>query len=148
MGHTWLPDLDCWARFVAHFLRPGGALYFADLHPVAAVFDGIAEPGDLQGRPGWCMPYFARDAQVFDEPMDYADSAARLANSRTVNWPHPIGDILAALTAAGLRLEWLHQHPRLPWRFLPGLVSEGEGLWTWPDKPWLPLALSLRAVRT
>ncbi|TCZ63873.1 class I SAM-dependent methyltransferase [Roseicella aquatilis] len=144
---TWLPDLDRWARVVAYFLRPGGALYFADLHPVAAVFDGIAQPSDPQRRPGWCMPYFARDPQVFDEPMDYADSSVRLANSRTVNRLHPIGNILAALAAAGLRLEWLHEHPRLPWRFLPGLVRDAEGLWTWPDKRWLPLAMSLRAVR-
>jgi len=28
------------------------------------------------------------------------------------------------------------------------LLAEGEdGLWRWPDQPWLPLAFSLRAER-
>ena len=39
---TWLPDLDVWARAVAHALRPGGALYLADAHPAAYVFDDMA----------------------------------------------------------------------------------------------------------
>jgi hypothetical protein len=34
---TWLPDVARWARVVAGFLRPGGALYFADSHPGALV---------------------------------------------------------------------------------------------------------------
>jgi SAM-dependent methyltransferase len=42
---TWLPDVDRWARVVVHFLRPGGALYFADAHPAARVFDDIAWHG-------------------------------------------------------------------------------------------------------
>jgi hypothetical protein len=27
------------------------------------------------------------------------------------------------------------------------LVQDSELLWRWPDKPWLPLAFSLRATR-
>jgi hypothetical protein len=27
------------------------------------------------------------------------------------------------------------------------LVRSADGLWRWPDKPWLPLAFSLRATR-
>ena len=32
---TWLPDIRRWAEIVAHFLKPGGALYLADGHPAA-----------------------------------------------------------------------------------------------------------------
>jgi SAM-dependent methyltransferase len=32
---NWLPDIRRWANIVAYFLRPGGALYFADHHPCA-----------------------------------------------------------------------------------------------------------------
>ncbi|HYZ62281.1 MAG TPA: class I SAM-dependent methyltransferase, partial [Acetobacteraceae bacterium] len=35
----WLPDLARWAEIIAHFLRPGGRFYFADMHPCAYVFD-------------------------------------------------------------------------------------------------------------
>jgi SAM-dependent methyltransferase len=144
---TWYPDVARWGQVVGHFLRPGGALYFADMHPAAAVFDGLADQADADARPGWLVPYFGRAPQVFDDPTDYANAEARLANSRTVNWSHPLADILGSLRAAGLALDWLHEHPRLTWKLFPGLVQDADQLWTWPGRPWLPLAVSLRAVR-
>ena len=143
---TWLPDVARWAGVAAHFLRPGGALYFADAHPAALVFDDMAGT-DASGRPGWFAPYFGREPVPYDDPSDYSDPDARLVNSRQVGWLHPLGDILGALQAAGLRLEWLHEHPRVTSRNLRCLVRDADGCWTWPDRPWLPLSVSLRAVR-
>lgn len=143
---AWLPDIRRWARSVAHVLRPGGALYFADLHPVAAVFDDGGS-GAVEGRPGWLVPYFERAGRVFDDGSDYADGDARLGNSRTVTFLHPIADILGALGEAGLALDWLHEHPRLAWQMFRCQVRDAEGMWIWPDQPWLPLAVSLRAVK-
>ncbi len=142
----WLPDIRRWARSVAHLLRPGGALYFADLHPVAAVFDD-AGAGAAEDRPGWLVPYFERAGRVFDDPSDYAGSGERIVNSRTVTFLHPIADILGALRDAGLVLDWLHEHPRLAWQMFRGQVRDADGMWGWPDQPWLPLAVSLRAVK-
>ncbi|MBV1799790.1 bifunctional 2-polyprenyl-6-hydroxyphenol methylase/3-demethylubiquinol 3-O-methyltransferase UbiG [Siccirubricoccus sp. G192] len=139
----WLPDIAGWARIVAGFLRPGGRLYLAEGHPAAFVFDDATETPD--GRPGWFVPYFQREALVLDEPGDYADGAARLQHRRTHTWMHPLAEVLGALAAAGLSLDWLHEHPRLPWRMFRGLVQDAEGLWTWPDRPWLPLGYSLQA---
>ena len=143
---TWLPDLDRWAAGIGHALRPGGAFYFADAHPAAMVFDDAA-PGGEAGRPGWMFPYFARAPIRFDNPTDYADAEAILANSRTIEFLHPLADILGALRRAGLRLDWLHEHSRLTWPLFKGLVRDADRLWTWPDRPWLPLALSLRAIK-
>ena len=143
---TWLPDVAHWARIVAYFLRPGGALYFADAHPAALVFDDAASI-DTQGRPGWFTSYFGGKPVPYDDPSDYADPDARITNSRQVNWVHPLGSILDGLRAAGLQLDWLHEHPRVTWRMFRGLVRDADGCWTWPDRPWLPLSLSLRAVR-
>jgi SAM-dependent methyltransferase len=143
----WLPDIAAWARSVAFFLKPGGALYFADAHPVARAFDAPGATQDEAGRPLCAIPYFERASLIFDDPADYMDETARLANSRTVEWMHTLSDILGALREAGLRLDWLHEHPRLAWRMFPSLVRDAEGMWAWPDRPWLPLALSLRAVR-
>jgi len=38
----WLPDIAGWARVIASLLKPGGFLYFADMHPAAMVFDDEA----------------------------------------------------------------------------------------------------------
>lgn len=140
----WLPDLPGWARVIAHFLRPGGALYFADAHPVARVFE---EEPVRDGRPGWGVPYFHLAARTYDEPHDHGSEASLAQNTRSMVWQHPLADILEALRAAGLRLEWLHEHPRVAWKLSDALVRDPEGLWTWPEEAWLPLALSLRAVR-
>lgn len=142
----WLPDLTRWAQTIRYFLKPGGALYFADQHPVALVFDDVGGSGDDEGRPDWLVPYFERAPQVFDEITDYADRNSLLVNRRTVQWMHPLADILAALSAAGLRVEWLHEHLRVTWRMFPGLIRDDDGLWTWPNRPWLPLSVSLRAI--
>jgi SAM-dependent methyltransferase len=141
----WLPDLEAWAAAIGFALRPGGALYFADMHPVARVFDD--EGAAAAGFPGWRFPYFEHGPWHFDEAADYMDAEARLVNSRTVEFQHPLASILAALRRAGLRLDWLHEHPRLVWKPFAGCVRDAQGLWTWPDRPWLPLALSLRAVK-
>lgn len=142
----WLPDLKPWAAAIAHALKPVGRLYFADLHPAAFPFDDAAGT-DSAGRPGFAFPYFARSPLASDNPTDYSDPEARLSNSRTVEFLHPLADILGALRGAGLVLDWLHEHPRLTWRLFNCLVQDADGLWTWPEKPWLPLAVSLSAIR-
>jgi SAM-dependent methyltransferase len=142
----WLPDIAGWARVVAHFLRPGGAFYFAEAHPAALVFDGTARDGE-DPRPDWLVPYFERAPRSFDDPTDYADPETRLANSRTVQHLHPLSDILGALRDAGLSLDWLREHRGVPWQMFPFLVRGDDRLWTWPREAWLPLSLSLRAVK-
>ena len=141
----WLPDIRAWAKVVAHFLRPGGFFYFAEGHPAALVFDdSTGTPG---GRPGFFMPYLGRTKLIDTDPRDYADPNARLVNATTHQWLHPIGDVVTALIEAGLRLEWLHEHAAIVWRMFDCLVRDSDGLYRWPDKPWLPLAYSLRATR-
>jgi SAM-dependent methyltransferase len=142
---AWLPDLAGWARVVARFLRPGGRLYLAEGHPAALVFDDRAAAED--GRPGWLVPYFEREAVVLDETEDYANPAARLSQSCTVTWMHPIAEVVAALRGAGMALDWLNEHPRVAWRMFRCLERDADGLWAWPDRPWLPLAYSLGAVK-
>jgi len=46
-----------------------------------------------------------------------------------------------------MMLHWLHEHDAVTWRMFNVLVPDAERLWRWPDKPWLPLAFSLKATR-
>jgi len=142
----WLPDIFEWARIVAHFLKPGGTLYLAEVHPVGLVFDDTALGVD--GRPGFFAPYFQQGPVVIDESRDYMDQAARMTNTRTHQFMHPVSAVITALLEAGLALEWFREHDAITWRMFACQVEGADGLFRWPDKPWLPLAFSLRARKT
>ena len=141
----WLPDIARWAQIVAASLRPGGSLYLADGHPAAYVFDD--ENCSPDGMPGLFAPYFSREPVMDTDPGDYIDPDARLTNATTYNWIHPLGDVVTGLIAAGMTLDWLREHDAVPWRMFRILAKGSDGLYRWPDKPWLPLAFSLSAAR-
>ena len=141
---NWLPDIAGWARVVAHFLRPGGALYLADHHPTAYVYDDAVAGPD--GRPGWFWPYFAREPLIDEAPRDYVGERKRLSGT-DYYFAHTLGEVVTALIEAGLTLRWLHEHDAITWRLFECLVQGPDGLWRWPDRPWLPLAFSLWADR-
>ena len=141
----WLPDIAAWARVVSHFLKPGGWLALADSHPIAWVFDSrTAEP---DGLPGFYVPYLDPAPLIEDRTQDYADPEVVLKNTRTHEWPHPLGEVVTALIDAGLRLDWLREHDRIAWQMFTCLVRDETGFYRWPDRPWLPLSYSLRASR-
>jgi SAM-dependent methyltransferase len=141
----WLPDIHRWAQIVCHFLKPGGSLYLAEAHPAALVFDDAAMLPD--GRPGYFAPYFSREPVVMEEAHDYVDETTTVANATTYTWVHPLGDVISGLLKAGMTLDWLHEHDAVTWHMFDVLVRGADRLWRWPDKPWLPLAFSLRATR-
>lgn len=152
---NWLPDIAEWASIVAYFLKPGGALYLAEGHPTAFVMDDAARLPN--GLPGYAFPYFEKGPIVIESAVDYANVEARLENKRTVVWAHGLGEIVTALCQAGLAIRWLKEHPTITWRMFACLKKvdgqgtdrnkEGEGLYAWPDRPWLPLAFSLWAEK-
>lgn len=141
----WLADIATWAKIVAHFLKPGGTLYLAEVHPAALVFDDATALPD--GRPGFFTPYFSRDAVVMQEAHDYIDVTTTVVNATTHTWVHPLGSVITGLINAGLRLDWLHEHDAITWHMFSHLVEAGDGLWRWPAQPWLPLAFSLQTTR-
>ena len=141
----WLPDIFHWARIVAAYLAPGGYLALAEAHPAAYVFDDSRATAD--GMPGWDMPYLGREPLIMDKSEDYADPTVPLRNSRTVEFLHPLSDIFTALIEAGLRIDRFQEHDCIAWRLYNILVKRGPNEFAWPDKPWLPLSYSLRAVK-
>jgi SAM-dependent methyltransferase len=142
----WLPDIRAWARVVAHFLKPGGFLGLAEAHPAAYVFDDATRTAE--GMPGWYAPYLARTPLMENMSHgDYANPDASLTNTRTIEWLHPLSDIVMGLIDAGLRLDYLHEHDTVAWKMFDCLVGGDRGGFRWPDKPWLPLSYSLRASK-
>jgi len=53
----------------------------------------------------------------------YTGDATPLAHTRSYEWCHPISDIIGSLLNAGLHLDFLHEHERLPWRYFAMMVK-------------------------
>lgn len=138
----WLPDVLRWARVIAALLAPGGFLYFADAHPNMLI---------LEEHDGRLVPEYAIDTPpdrplVFDEPQTYTGDPTPLAAGRTYQWIHSLSRVIGALLDAGFGLEFLREHPRLPWPPFPICVPAESGGYRLPDHvPSFPLAYSLRA---
>ncbi len=140
----WLPDLSEWARIVAHFLRPGGTFYIVEGHPLTFTLDD--EPGvdTLQH----CFSYFATAPLRSDEDGTYAAPSTHLAHRTTYEFTHTLGEIVTALCAAGLRIEFLHEFPFLMWPKLPFMRRDDQGYYRLiQGDGTLPLLFSLMATR-
>jgi SAM-dependent methyltransferase len=136
---NWLPDIERWGRVMADLLAPGGRFYIAEGHPFAGVFADDA----LSVR----HPYFKPEGFIWeDDGGTYADPDATTTHNRTIEWSHGIGAVVTAIAAAGLRLEWLHEHPftfAMGWPFL----EHEDRVFRLPgDVPSLPLMYSLLAT--
>src|SRR5215204_5157376 len=108
----WLPDIGRWAEVVADLLEPGGFLYLTEFHPLTDIFGDE----DLSVE----HDYFQdENPRVWDEPGTYADFDAETHNNVTYEWNHTLGDVVSAVSAAGLSIELLHEYdytvfPRWP----------------------------------
>ncbi len=142
---NWLPDIAGWARVVARFLEPGGTFYIREGHPML-----------------WCLeersdellvvrfPYFEiAEPVAWDDDATYAGSGA-IANTRTYEWNHGIGEILTALTDAGLTIELFREHRELEWQGLPYMTLGDDGLWRLPphQRDLVPLMFTIVATRS
>lgn len=140
----WLPDIARWAQVVAGLLKPGGRFYFLDGHPAARALDQAGADAPL-------VPSYAyfRDAPIeFEGQGSYADRGAVFNHTRSVEWDHPLGAVVGALLAAGLRLTALREHDAAAWQMWPCLVPGTDRLWRMPaDRPNLPLSLTIEAVK-
>jgi SAM-dependent methyltransferase len=141
---NWLPDIWCWAQIVANLLAPGGYLYLVEQHPFLSAMREIE--GRLELGYVWRTP--SDRPVVTDMPTTYNNDPTPLVNVRLHEWDHPLSDIIGGLLAAGLRLEFFHEHEVLPWRRLSMMVPAGDRLFRLPDdRIAMPLAFSLKAAK-
>jgi enamine deaminase RidA (YjgF/YER057c/UK114 family)/ubiquinone/menaquinone biosynthesis C-methylase UbiE len=134
----WLPDIGRWADVVRRFLRPGGAFYMVEFHPVIHAFgDGP------QSELAECY-FHETNPHPWKAKATYADPTATVRNP-SYQWHHPVGDVVSALIERGLVIEFLHEHPASPERLRPWMVQDADGWWRAPLDA-LPVLFSLRAV--
>lgn len=137
----WLPDLPAWGEVVAACLKPGGRFHLVEFHPASACVD---DDGSL------ARGYFRGDeADREVSPPSYAAPEAGPATGEVAfGWPHPLGQVVTALTSAGLRLDHLHEHDHSPIPCPPFTVEEAPGRHRMAGAAArLPHGFSLRATR-
>jgi SAM-dependent methyltransferase len=141
----WLPDIEAWAKVVAHFVKPGGIFYITEVHPVLWVFDDAEGVTDLRLK----YPYWShREPIASPVHGSYADPTAEVGPHTEYGWDHGLGEIVTALATAGLRIEFLREMDFLRWPH-PLLVQGEDGLWRLPShyEGELPLFFALKATK-
>jgi len=140
---TWLDDLDRWAAQVAGLLRPGGLFYIRDGHPALYSLDEEAEGLVVRYR------YFADGrAQRWEETSTYVGDGT-VDSPVTLEFPHPLSEVVNAVIGAGLTVLRLDEGDTLPWRFSDVMVEVGDGEWAFPEplRQRIPTTFTLVARR-
>ena len=135
----WLPDLKPWARMIAKRLKKGGTFYIAEFHPIVWMFDYT------QGKP--IMKYgYMQDEVIYEEyEGTYANQSSKMM-SKEYGWNHGLGEVVTALTEAGLHIDYLKEHDESPYNVLPDLIETKSGNYVTKDKLY-PLIFEIKATK-
>ncbi|MGL5862166.1 MAG: class I SAM-dependent methyltransferase, partial [Phycicoccus sp.] len=115
---NWLPDVRRWAGVVDELLRPGGAVFLREGHPMLYAVD--EQHDGLQVA----YPYLEVPEPLdVDEPGTYVETDVEFTHNRTLEWNHGLGETVTALLDRGLILTSLVEHLSMPWKGLPGRMT-------------------------
>jgi SAM-dependent methyltransferase len=144
----WLPDVQQWGKVVGHFLKPGGVFYIIDGHPFKDVFDYPLHATSFDDV-RVTYSYFSKEPIRGEVQGTYADRNANATHTTTYEWNHQLGDILNALIAAGLTIEFLHEFPFCNWKCFPDMEQGEDGWWRMKglEDSKIPLMFSLKATK-
>lgn len=135
----WLPDLKPWGEIIANQLKKGGIFYMVEFHPIVWMFDY------LDSKP--IMKYGYNQKEVIYEEYEgtYADDSSKMISKEYV-WNHGLGEVISALTEAGLHIEYLKEQDESPYNVLPNLIETKSGMFATKDKLY-PLIFELKAIK-
>jgi SAM-dependent methyltransferase len=135
----WLPDLQPWGQMIAQRLKPGGIFYIVEFHPIVWMFD--YQNGASKMRYG----YHQSEAIYEEYEGTYADSSSKMV-SKEYGWNHGLGEVISALTMAGLRVNYLKEQDESPYDVLPDLIQQENGLYVTKDRLY-PLLFELKVTK-
>lgn len=135
----WLPDLRPWGQMIAERLNKGGTFYMVEFHPIVWMFDYLGE------KPAMKYGYM-QDEVIYEEyEGTYADSESKMI-SKEYGWNHGLSEVINALTAAGLHIDYLNEYDESPYNVLPNLIESESGLFVSKDKLY-PLIFEIKATK-
>jgi len=147
----WLPDLTKWAKVIAHFLKPGGFFYIADVHPFVNMLNVEKNSNKLQ----IVYSYFTsgEPERIESETGTYANPEAKTTHKVTFQWDHSMANIINAITNSGLRIEYLHEFPYSFYDIFyfakkNFMICDAQGWWRLKEEDVkLPLMFSVKALK-
>jgi SAM-dependent methyltransferase len=135
----WLPDLKPWGKMIAARLKKGGIFYMVEFHPIVWMFDY------LKGEPVIKYGYMQDDPIYEEYEGTYANQTSKM-KSKEYGWNHGLGEVVTALTEAGLHIEYLNEYDESPYNVLPNLIKTNSEMFVTKDKLY-PLIFELKATK-
>ncbi len=126
---SWMPDLSGFLAVAARLLRPGGALFIYEQHPILLMI----EPGKADEPVSWDYSYFRREPFIESDGLDYYGGGTYESKPMT-SFQYGLAEVVMAGLASGLAVEHFEE--------LPGHISN-----TWYNVerqgPELPMSYTL-----
>lgn len=102
----WMPDLNAFFAETAKLLKPGGAIFIYEHHPIVV----MVEPGAADAPIEWELSYFRTDPYVDSSGLDYYGGEAYEATPNA-SFSHKMSDIIVAGVRAGMAVEQFEELP-------------------------------------
>jgi hypothetical protein len=84
----------------------------------------------------------------WEQEGTYADRRAVVRNRVSYDYVHSMGEVLTALIAAGLQIEYLHEFPYCVCGMLPCMEQDPDGWWRLKGRQDLvPFLFSVKATK-
>ena len=142
----WLNDLKEWGKIIAHFLKPGGFFYIAEIHPFSMVFDN--ETKDIKDLQVYFDYFYDPKPLEFIADGSYASEEKKIEPKKEYEWAHSIADVINSLIEAGLRIEFLNEYPFTVWEQFSFTERGSDGFYRLKNqKAEIPLLFTLKAVK-
>jgi hypothetical protein len=101
-----MPDLAGFFAVAARLLRPGGALFIYEQHPIL----DMIEPGKADEPVSWDYSYFNHEPFVDLYGLDYYGGGTYQAKPAT-SFHHGLAQVVMAGLASGLMVEHIEEFP-------------------------------------
>ncbi|MFK5957853.1 MAG: class I SAM-dependent methyltransferase [Lutibacter sp.] len=138
---SWLPNLNTWAKIIADKLNKNGFFYMIEFHPIIWMFDYLQNP------PKMIHPYLNSSVIYEEYEGTYANFNSKII-SKEYNWNHGLGEVVSALTKAGLHIDYLHEFEKSPYNCFPDMEKTKDGMFEFKkNKNLFPLLFSIKATK-
>ena len=102
----WMPDLPRFFDVVTSLLRPGGAVFIYEQHPILEMI----EPAEAAASIEWELPYFTKEPYVETDGLDYYSGETYDAKPAT-SFSHTMAEVIMAGVGSGMVVEKFEELP-------------------------------------